>query len=223
MRMNTIAIIQARLGSSRLPRKVQLPLPTGRTVIEEVVYRARQIEGIDAVVIAVPDDEGDEIQDVIFRSDKLGTGEDLPKVFLIQGPHHDVLARYALAAEAFGAETVMRITADCPLIEPEICADVLRLFRQTPDIDYCSNVHPRTFPTGWDCEVMTSDALMMASLNAGVNDREHVTTFLVENGRRGNLCSMDGDRSHIRWTLDTPEDYRIICDEFCRREVEACV
>jgi spore coat polysaccharide biosynthesis protein SpsF (cytidylyltransferase family) len=226
--MTTVAIIQARLGSTRLPRKVLKPLPTGRTVIEEVVCRARQIQGIDDVIVATPDDEGDEIGDVIFGSDKVGEGEHLPKVFVFQGPHHDVLKRYALAAEAFDADVIMRITADCPLIDPEVCSKVLRQFEAERKLFngplYVSNVHPRSYPTGWDCEVFDRAALTMADMYGPTRDsREHVTPYMLDSAIGvANVEDMQ-DRSHIRWTLDTPADYRAIWDEFERRGAALCV
>ena len=215
---HVVAIIQARLSSSRLPRKVLLPLPTGRLVIEEVVFRARQIKGIDAVVVATPDDEDDEISEAIFRSKMLGGFEE-PKVFVFQGPHHDVLRRYALAAEAFDATHVMRITADCPLLDPSECEKIISPVLAGVS-SYASNVMPRTLPQGLDCEFFTREILVAADREATEPyDREHVTPwmqrqkgrFIVGSWQQGN------DESHIRWTLDTPEDYVAICQEFQRR------
>lgn len=186
-------IIQARMGSTRLPGKVLLPL-NGWTVLEEVVCRCWQIPGIDTVVVATPDDE---IERVIGNH-----------CWVIRGPEHDVLYRYVIAARATQADVIMRITADCPLISPQLCGAVLDAL---PGYDYASNVHPRTFPRGYDCEVFTADVLERANVES--EDREHVTTWMLTAPiKRNNVSApwkMDG-----RLTLDTPEDYATICAAF---------
>lgn len=217
---HVVAIIQARLSSSRLPRKVLLPLPTGRLVIEEVVFRARQIKGVDAVVVATPDDEGDKIQEAIFRSKMLGEFEE-PKVFVFQGPHHDVLRRYVLAAEAFDATHVIRITADCPLLDPRECEKIMNPVLSSISA-YASNVMPRTLPQGLDCELFTREILAAADGEATESyDREHVTPWMQRQKGGGRFIvgswQQGNDESHIRWTLDTLEDYVTICQEFQRR------
>lgn len=201
----TACIVQARLGSSRLPAKVLLPLPTGRTVLEEVLWRCSRISGIDVVVLAIPDTPENDI--IVQNGLKRQSSR---KIQLVRGPEHDVLARYAKAAETVNADVIMRITADCPLIDPQVCGQVLAAFR---DYKYecCSNTKPRTWPQGLDCEVFSASALRLANKYATKPyDREHVTPFLQSDDTTTishNVVRKGEDLSHLRWTLDTIEDY----------------
>lgn len=196
--MKTVCIVQARLGSKRLPGKVLLPL-NGHTVIGEVLSRCKQIQGIDEVICAIP--EADEKLARVARK--------YCQVFY--GSELNVLDRYYRAAKSFGADIIMRITGDCPLISPELCSIVLETFRQR-GVDYASNVHPRTFPQGYDCEVFTF-ALLEKIMDVGDDlDREHVTPRMAMIDNKVNIESpwkLDG-----RLTLDTEDDYRVICKAF---------
>ena len=131
---------------------------------------------------------------------------------MIRGPEHDVLLRYMLAATELEADVVMRITADCPLLSPELCGAVLRKL-QDENADYASNIDPRTFPQGMDCEVFTRQLLDRAEELANDDEREHVTTWMRgADIRRTNVSSpwkIEG-----RLTLDTIDDYRTICAYF---------
>lgn len=206
--MTVAAIVQARLRSTRLPAKVLLPLPTGRTVLEEVLCRAGQIEGVDVVVAAIPDTPA---------CDLLLPYASSHHAVVVRGPEHDVLARYRKAAEAVGASVILRITADCPLIEPSVCAKVLET-RARHVVGYCSNAWPaRSFPHGWDAEAFTIGMLRRADEAArDPADREHVCPWMQRQDSRAFVKDM-GDRSSIRWTLDTIDDYIAICAECNRR------
>lgn len=223
--MSTVVIVQARIGSTRLPAKVLLPLPTGRNVLEEVLFRCHQIPGVDRVVCAVSEAPGNQI---LLPSIIRG------RATLVIGSETDVLSRYAYAASELRADIIVRITADCPLLDPGVCGEVLKL-REKTGADYASNCWPaRHFPHGWDCEVFTRDLLerAMAGVTAkrSINTEaieamiwaEHVTIWMqkTEGVKRAILKDMV-DRSHIRWTLDTLADYKVIWDEFVRREKEA--
>jgi len=215
----TACIIQARLGSTRLPAKVLLPLPTGRTVLEEVIHRCRQIKGVDVVVVAVADDAGSDIvaQNAEFaaRGAPSAYNDSLPPVRVVRGPERDVLKRYVMAAEEVKADIIMRVTADCPLVDPEVCAEVLSQLKND-GLDYCSNVHPRTFPKGFDVECLTMETLKRVDQLATSDDcREHVTLYVytTEGFKRDNY-QQNVDRSHVRLTLDILEDYRTIWNEF---------
>jgi spore coat polysaccharide biosynthesis protein SpsF (cytidylyltransferase family) len=172
---------------------------------------------VDVVVIAVADDHG---SDIVAHHAEAATlcahstyGDILPPVRVVRGPERDVLKRYVMAAEVVKATTIMRITSDCPMLHPEICAAVLAKFNEGP-CDYASNVHPRSYPQGYDCEVFSSRLLELADLSADSNQREHVTTWMVENaGVRMNLES-GVDQSDVRLTLDTIDDYVTIWNEF---------
>lgn len=205
--MRTVVIIQARLGSSRLPAKVLLPLPTGRSVIDEVLARCAQITGVDDVIVAIPNKATDDV-----LADFLWTMTVTEKV--VRGPEYNVLARYAKAARESEADVVVRITADCPCLNPKICSEVVEM-RKCHNAGYASNAWPaRHFPHGWDCEVFTSAALFAAVDNPSNDayDQEHVGPAIrrvVPAAEQVCLKAMD-DRSLERLTLDTLEDYEHI-------------
>jgi spore coat polysaccharide biosynthesis protein SpsF (cytidylyltransferase family) len=202
--MRTVCIVQARVGSKRLPGKVLLPL-NGHTVIGEVLSRCRKIPGIDEVVLAVPDTKENE---PLARLAGQGLSVHC-------GSEHDVLDRYCTAALG-RANVVMRITADCPLISPELCGAVLsKLLGERAD--YASNIEPRTFPQGLDCEVFTWDLLDRAFK---YRPDEHVTTWMriapgVKRVYVTNPWTIEG-----RLTLDTEDDYRTICAYFGHKPYE---
>lgn len=201
--MTTAAIVQARIGSTRLPAKVLLPLPTGRTVLGEVLLRCKQIAGVDVVVVALPDTPENDILLPYVPSD----------VKVARGPEMDVLARYVMAAAGVEADVVMRITSDCPLLDPLVCGQVLALFNEG-DADYCSNVERRSFPQGFDCQVFSRTMLDRAHREAvDPSDREHVCPFMQRHGRVASFVGLH-DRSGLRWTLDTLDDYRRIVAVF---------
>jgi spore coat polysaccharide biosynthesis protein SpsF (cytidylyltransferase family) len=123
-----------------------------------------------------------------------------------RGHEYDVLSRYLGAARAYDADIIMRVTGDCPLISPSLCADVLAALKGN---DYASNILPRTFPKGFDCEVFTMGTLQAADIHTVDNEREHVTPWMQRADiRRANVANkwkLDG-----RLTLDTEDDYRTI-------------
>lgn len=200
--MKTVCIVQARMGSTRLRGKVLLAL-NGHTVIGEVLSRCNKIAGVDEVVCAIPDTEENNILENIAGK----------SVRVVRGPEDDVLLRYRQAAAEADADIIMRITGDCPLLSPKVCAAVLNLLR-SEHADYASNVHPRTFPKGMDCEVFTRGTLVRAEEKAyRAEEREHVTTWMTRaNIKRANLLNpypMDG-----RLVLDTWRDYWNVCASF---------
>jgi len=200
--MTTAVIVQARLGSSRLPGKVLKPL-VGGTVLEEVLRRCRAIPGADLVVCAVP--EGEKDDPVAAEAQRCG-------VVVMRGSETDVLDRYLQASKGVEADVVMRVTSDCPLIDPEVCGAVLAL-RATESADYACNNLPPSFPHGLDCEVFTLGALELAwRTRNDQEDREHVTPWLRRTPiiKRAVLAGPGGDVSHLRWTLDFSEDYEFL-------------
>ncbi len=188
------------MGSSRLPGKVMMPL-AGRTVLAHVLGRCRAIAGIDAVCCATTGAGADDA--VAAEAARCGAA-------VFRGSETDVLERYAGAAEALAADIVMRVTSDCPLIDPGVCAAVLALRRER-DVDYATNVMPRGWPHGLDCEVFTAAALGRAMRRAvAPYEREHVTPWMRDQGevRCANLPGPGGNLAAHRWTLDYPEDMR---------------
>jgi spore coat polysaccharide biosynthesis protein SpsF len=206
-------VVQARLGSSRLPGKVLKPL-ADRPVLEHVVTRVRAASQIDEVVVATSTEPADDA--IKAFCDSRGWP-------CFRGSEHDVLSRYAEATLAYGAEIVVRATADCPLFSPLILDAMLARFDPSR-LDYLStNLPLRTFPVGLDCEVMRSDALLRAAREATDGyDREHVTPYLYRNPALFRIegLSCERDLHHLRITLDTEEDYqRLIALVAARPEI----
>lgn len=196
--MTTAIIVQARMGSSRFPGKVMEDL-AGRPVLAHVLDRCRAVQGSDCVVCAVADEPVSELLAAVARD----CGAQV-----YRGSESDVLARYLGAARMAGADIVMRVTSDCPLIDPQICAGVLSL-RQREQTDYAANNMPRSYPHGLDCEAFTTAALAEADVTSrDPHDHEHVTPWLrrAAHLKRANLAYSGPSIEHHRWTLDYPED-----------------
>jgi spore coat polysaccharide biosynthesis protein SpsF len=206
--MRVVAIIQARMGSTRLPGKVLKDL-AGATVLERVVSRVRRCRLVSDVVVATSAEPADEV--ILNECKRLGTEA-------FRGSEQDVLDRYYRAAQQAGAEVVVRITSDCPLIDPEVSDKTIQKFLvERPD--YASNALERTYPRGLDTEVMTFAALECAWTEARqAYQREHVTPFLYQHPERFKLLSVKGDHdySQYRWTLDTPEDLEFLRAVYAR-------
>ncbi len=204
----TAVIVQARLGSTRLPGKVLKKLAE-KTVLAHVLERCQAIEGADMVCCATTKLADDD--PVAAEAEHCGAT-------VFRGSEADVLNRYWRATQAISAEIVMRITSDCPLIDPEICARVLRLRAQT-DADYACNNMPPSWPHGLDCEAFTQTWLERAAREAHLPlEREHVTPFMRDHPktRKANLtCPEPGVAGH-RWTLDTPADLTFLEAIFAR-------
>jgi UDP-2,4-diacetamido-2,4,6-trideoxy-beta-L-altropyranose hydrolase len=195
----TVAIIQARFGSTRLPGKVLKPLGQG-IVLDHAIARCRAIPSVDAVVVATTDRAEDGA--TVAAAERAGAQ-------VHRGPVDDVLARYAGAAKLAEADVVLRVTSDCPLIDPGICERLIRLRAET-GVDYAANNMPRLYPHGLDCEVFTRDSLDRAERAAtAAYDREHVTPWLrrTPDVARIGLIGPGWPAVQQRWTLDFPEDY----------------
>jgi len=193
--MKIVAIIQARMGSTRLPGKVLMDLG-GETVLARVLGRLQRAIMIDEIVVATIDSAADDA--IIRECQRL-------EVSCFRGSEDDVLDRYYQAARMFAAEVVVRITSDCPVIDPDLVDETIGTF-QVQCGDYCSNSFPRTYPRGLDTEVFTMNALEQAWHNARrLYEREHVTPYLYEHPELFRLVSHQGqtDYSEYRWTLDT--------------------
>jgi len=201
--MRTVAIIQARTGSTRLPRKVLLPL-LGRPLLSRVVARTRRAGRLDEVVIATTTDpDDDEIVDLAKHEGWA----------IERGSEMDLLDRYVQAARIHAADVVVRITSDCPLIDPTVIDDTVAAF-EGGQYDYASSsLEPRTFPRGLDVEVVAMDALERAwREDASPAWREHVTPYVYRHPDRFRLLrvpSLD-DQSRHRWCVDTVEDFELV-------------
>jgi len=206
--MRIVAMIQARMGSTRLPGKVLTDL-VGATVLARVVERVSRIENIQAITVATSLNRENEA--IAAECKRLG-------VDCFRGSESDVLDRYFHAAKETEPEAIVRITADCPLIDPEVSGSVVSKFLQQ-SADYASNVLPRTYPRGLDTEVFTRSALERAwKQSTEAHQREHVTPFFYEHPELFRLVSVqaDADYAFHRWTLDTPEDLELIRSIYSR-------
>ena len=193
------------MGSSRLPGKVLKTLGD-QTVLTHVVTRVSAAKGVDAIVVATSTEPAD---------DAIEAACDAAGWAVVRGPEQDVLTRFGNAIRATGAETLVRVTSDCPLFSPRVLEAMLDRF-DPGAMDYMStNLPHRTFPVGLDCEVMRADRLLEAETEAtDPYDREHVTPFLYRNPERFRIAghSLLRDLSDIRITLDTAEDYARLVD-----------
>ncbi len=200
--MKVVAIVQARMGSTRLPGKVLKDLE-GETVLARVVDRLRRSRLIDEVLVATTDRVPD---DAIVRECRNCS------VPVSRGDQEDVLDRYFRAAQLAKAEIVVRITSDCPLIDPEVTDKTIAAFLEARP-DYASNIQIRTYPRGLDTEVMSFAALGRAWQAARKPyEREHVTPRIFEHPDEFEILSVTGEADHsgYRWTVDTPEDLEFV-------------
>ncbi len=197
-----LAIIQARMGSTRLPSKVFLDL-AGRPVLAHVIERLRRSRLTSEFIVAT----------TINR-------EDLPIVGLCAemgvrvycGHADDPLERYYQAARLYGGEHIIRIKGDCPAIDPEIVDQAIRLHLQR-EADYTTNTLERTYPVGEDVEILTRQTLEQVWRNAGLrSEREHITIYIPKHPEAFKICHLkqSEDLSAKRWTIDYPEDYELM-------------
>lgn len=204
-----VCIIQARMGSTRLPGKVLMDLE-GVPVIGRVLERVLRSKKVDKVIVAMPDSElNDSLEKYIVKN--------FSSVGVFRGAEDDVLGLYWGAAQQGEGDTIVRITGDCPLIDPSIIDSVLSKHEES-DSSYTSNISlPRTFPRGMDTEVFSFSLLeKMWTEATHPDDREHVTFFVRKNPgdfKIGKVVS-DEDNSQYRLTLDEPDDYTLITTIF---------
>ena len=205
--MRTVAIIQARLASSRLPGKVLYEL-AGLPIIGFMAKRVQQISELDELVLATGEGE---------RNDPLADIAQGLGITVFRGSEDDVLSRFYGAAEANSADIVIRLTGDCPLADASIISDVLQ-YRAKYELDYCTNVKPPSWPDGLDVSVFTMETLCRAAAEAQLpSEREHVVPWMwkmssLENGSQlaaGNVSAPE-DYSAARWTVDDAQDYLML-------------
>lgn len=200
--MKVVTIIQARMGSTRLPGKVLKDLG-GQTVLSRVVHRVQRARLTGEIVVATSTKPADDV--IVEECQRIA-------VKFFRGEEDDVLDRYYRCALWAGAGAVVRITSDCPLIDPDVTDETIHAFL-THHPDYASNALERTYPRGLDTEIMTMKALATARRDADEPyQRAHVTPFIYEHPRWFTLLAVEGfrDYSHYRWTLDTSEDLALI-------------
>lgn len=203
--MKIVSIVQARMGSTRLPNKVMKPI-NGKPMIELLLRRLQKAKTLDQIVLATSVDIRN--QPLINHVRNLGFDA-------IVGSENDVLARYIKALDFTKADIAVRITGDCPLMDPALVDSAVNSYIAS-DVDYLSNIQPSTYPDGLDIEVFSAKALRKAhAQTTHYYDREHVTPFL-RNPEKYTLGSLSHakDFSSLRWTVDEPSDFEIINEVF---------
>lgn len=204
-----VCIIQARMGSTRLPGKVMEKIK-GKSILYYVVERVKQANLIDQIVIATTTNKQDDV--IVEEADRLN-------VECFRGSEQDVLLRYYHAAKKYDANVIVRITSDCPLIDPKIIDNVVSIYLENPEYSLVTNAGPnvekRTSPRGLDTEVFSFEDLEKSFNNATKKyQREHVTPFIYEHSEKFKVFFIKAEgklkRPDIRITLDTKQDFELI-------------
>tara|TARA_X000001036_G_C20475186_1_gene723279 strand:- start:58 stop:792 length:735 start_codon:yes stop_codon:yes gene_type:complete len=202
--MKTVIIIQARLGSTRLPNKILLEV-LNTPLLQFQLERLNYVTNVDDIIIATTSNPLDD--DIVSLSKNLGC-----KFF--RGSEHDVLDRYYQAACHYNADCIVRINSDCPLIDPMVVDKVINVYKSNyKEYDYVSNILEKGYPIGFHTEVFSKQALSKAFLSASDSDeREHVTPYIYRNPRIFKLKSIvpNIDMSNYRLTLDYSSDFEVI-------------
>ncbi|MDY7087454.1 MAG: glycosyltransferase family protein [Actinomycetota bacterium] len=199
--MTTLGIIQARMGSSRLPGKVLRKLG-GRSVLERVVRAAQQSGVLDTLVVATTIEPADDA--VVAECAAIG-------IPCTRGPVDDVLTRFLGVLDQHESDVVMRFTADCPLLDPHLVALAHRVFTAA-GVDYMTTSITRTLPRGLDVEVVRTPVLRAVDALATEHHRTHVTSYIYTHADDFDVIglTMQPDLSHLRLTLDTEDDWKLI-------------
>lgn len=204
MPLKVAVIIQARMGSTRLPGKI-LKTVNGKSLLEYQLERVKQAKTIDQIIIATTIKETE--QPIVELCEKTG-------IEYYRGSEQDVLSRYYETAKKYGVDVIIRLTSDCPIIDPEVIDRVVNYYlNNQSSVDYVSNTLERTFPRGLDTEVFSFEVLSKAYQEALLpRDREHVTAYFYTNPglfRLQGITNQDNFGEN-RWTVDTDEDFKLI-------------
>jgi spore coat polysaccharide biosynthesis protein SpsF len=202
--VKTVAIVQARMSSSRLPGKIMRPV-VGRPLLELLVERLKRARRVDEVVIATTTNDGDDLVESLTQ--RLGIG-------CFRGSEHDVLDRVLRAAHAAQADVIVEITGDCPLIDFEVIDDLVDVYQRN-DYDYVANILTRTYPRGLDTQVFATSVLEeVARLTNDPADHEHVSLYIYEHPERFKLHNVESGLPKEFWdlrlTVDTAEDFELV-------------
>lgn len=201
--MKIVAIVQARMTSTRLPGKVMMDVG-GRPLIQMMLERVQKTKLIDEVVVAMPDEEQSHDLEKLCISLNLT---------ISKGSRDDVLSRFATAARTNNADIVVRLCSDCPLIDPGLIDKTIQYFLDN-DYDYVNNVQKRTYPDGLDVEVLKASALYQSETEAtNAKHREHVTTYIdgriegLEHGKfKCSAINNDVSYGHLMWSVNTQDN-----------------
>jgi len=194
-------LIQARMGSSRLPGKVMLPL-AGRPLFLHIFDRLNRVDGLEGIVLATTSDP---------RNDEMVELADQHGLSVVRWPEEDdIVGRLCAACDAIGADALLKINADCPLVDPEIMQKLLNLFLQSADADFASNKIEQTYPLGYSVELITARALAWCNRNLdAAEDRELVIQWIMDHPEQFDAISLTGPENYSEYdlTVDTPEDF----------------
>jgi spore coat polysaccharide biosynthesis protein SpsF len=207
--MKISAVIQARMGSSRLPGKIMKEI-NGKTLLEYQIERVKRSEYIDEILIATTNEPIDGEIEVFCKKHKLS---------YYRGSENDVLTRYYEATLQYPTDIVVRLTSDCPLIDPNVIDSVIKQYLDNKNsVDYVSNTLERTFPRGMDVEVFSDKVLTeINQLAKQLHEREHVTPYIYLSGKYNiQQVITQEDNSELRWTVDTQEDFTLISEIITR-------
>jgi spore coat polysaccharide biosynthesis protein SpsF len=197
-----LAVLQARTSSSRLPQKIMKDI-LGKPMILRQIERLQRSKKMDKLVVATSIESSDDVLEALCKENKIAC---------YRGSLDDVLDRIFQAAKVFQPETVVRLTGDCPLSDPQVIDDVIDYF-QTTKADYVSNALEPTFPDGLDCEVFKYSVLEKTWENASKqSEREHVTPYIYNNRDQFavKVYKNNVNLSELRWTVDEPKDYEFV-------------
>ena len=195
-------IIQARMGSSRLPGKVMMELKPSKPILHYVIKQHQFCNEIDKIIVATTDLKSDDVIENYVR--ELG-------VECFRGNSRNVLDRFYQCAKKYSLSTIVRITADNPFNDPTIVDSVIKKFKSN-DFDYITNSKPRTFPQGISVEVLSFKALEIAWKNAKLpSEKEHVTPYIFNHSQDFKILNFPSKNnlSNLRWTVDRKNDYEL--------------
>lgn len=209
--MKVVAIVQVRMGATRLPRKMMVDI-VGKPLLWHVINRVKRLKFIDEIIIATTTDREDDIIEKWAEENNL-------KCY--RGSVEDVLDRFYQAAKKYRADIIVRITPDDPLKDPMVTDKVIKHYLDNRDkLDYVSNIIKPTYPEGLDAEVFSFSTLERAWKQAKTKaDREHVTTYIWNHPEKFRLANIEYEGknvSHLRWTLDYPEDLEFAREVYAR-------
>ncbi|QGH35222.1 NTP transferase domain-containing protein [Gracilibacillus salitolerans] len=201
--MKIVAILQARMGSSRLPGKV-LRTVLGKPLIKYQIDRIKQSSYLDEIVVATTNKR---------RDDSIVDFCESERIRYVRGSEEDVLSRYLKAANETQADVIVRLTADCPLIDAQTIDHVIKAFETNKNADYVTNVLERSYPRGYDIEVFGRETLdEINNIANRISDREHVTTYIRDHPEQFHIVNVlhHTNYSNYRLTVDTLEDFQLI-------------
>lgn len=202
--MKTVAIIEARMTSTRLPGKIMIPV-LGKPLLELLVERLKRAKLLNQIVIATTQNSSDDVVEQLAH--RLGVG-------CFRGSEEDVLDRVLRAARTYNVDIIVEVTGDCPLMDPIILDQIIHTY-QTKNVDYVSNILERTYPRGMDIQIFSTAVLEKVSrLTNDPIDHEHVSLYIHEHPEIFTLANVKSDLPENKWdirlTVDTQEDFQLI-------------